>query len=148
MKKSIGFLIYNILILFIPYTTAASSGNISSTEYLDPETSSMIYRFGALREEVIEWKYRTYDNPFLVTGYCWSLSGDPTISQGKTSDTGTLRALGDGTFTFSFHNIDTVGGYISITIRIKTSIPGYNIILIISIIGIVIFIKKKKIKKI
>jgi hypothetical protein len=119
---------------------------ISDTVYLEKWDVASGYRLNASKNDIINWEFRTYNNPFIVYFRCQ----DPTIiSHDKTENSGRLRALVSTEFRFSFENIgNTGGGWLEFEIKIIPIIKGYNVLLLIGAISLVsiIFIKKLKVK--
>jgi len=153
------------LLLFI----SKGNTNTNDTIYLNPDESTPVYRIYVLKGEHLEWSFKTYDNSFNVDGFILSCTGCAAteypmlISVDRTSNSGEIPEpgyayseegyQGNSNVTFSFQNVDTVGGYIQVKLWIKQEID-YTIFLyffipifIVSIIIIGLYYQRYQRKK-
>ncbi|HDZ18078.1 hypothetical protein LCGC14_0757020 [marine sediment metagenome] len=63
-EKTLGFLTYCIILLFIPYASA-STWSVSDTFYLNMGESNYI-RLELIAGDKVHWSFRTYSDPFEV----------------------------------------------------------------------------------
>ena len=143
LKLKCGLLVILILLIISPKGLCS----INETLYLSPLQSSPIYTLQASKGDTINWRFETYDDPFTVTALC---TGVATFSSnGKTSDTGSTKALVAGGIIIFFQNIGSNSGYIDIRVGIRRdTIDGYQplifVVVLISLIGIISITKIKK----
>ncbi|MFX1326484.1 MAG: hypothetical protein ACFE8N_16150 [Promethearchaeota archaeon] len=108
------------------------------------------------KDEVVKWKFHTFNDPFQVRLVVSGYSGNgnplppPLLSEEKIFDSGSFTALVSSEFNFWFTNSDSHGGYIYIEITInpleEILTLGYNIYIIIILIACIavvgIFLRK------
>ncbi|MFW9825648.1 MAG: hypothetical protein ACFFE4_22085, partial [Candidatus Thorarchaeota archaeon] len=132
------------LITFVPNVKA-----VSDLVYLEEGEVTSYYYLDANKGDQIIWEFRTYNNPFIVYFRCHE---SPVIlSHDKTTNFGVLRVLESSQFGFTFENIgDTGGGYLEFEIIVKNIfeiIDGYNLIIILGIISLILVISISRLKK-
>jgi len=97
-----------------------------------------------MKGEHLEWSFRTYDDSFIVDGFilfctgCSAVEYPILISVDMTSNSGEIPKPGyayseegyqwNANVTFSFQNVDIIGGYIQVKLWIKQEID-YTIFL-------------------
>lgn len=147
-KLTIGIVI--ILEMFLlPSSVKGTSFSVSYTGFLTPGDIGVTDNLSIEPGDIVYWDYRTFDNNFIVT-----LNRGPTyLSYNKTSDNGYYGVIFNGFIFLYLTNIDTTesGSYeLNINVNPPTlspSISGFNLFIVIGLIGLTTLIIKKKFSK-
>ena len=134
-----------IIILFGFILLIPNVNCIKDTVYLDEQDVASGYEIEVNEGELISWELRTYDNPFIVYFRFdeWRL----IISHDKTANRGIIEVLESNTYHFHFENIgDTGGGYLEFEVKVIVRIPGYYLLIILTIVSYISLISIISIK--
>ena len=114
------------------YTGFLVSGNFAIVTTNIFETGDKVY-----------WDFRTFDNPFNMM----LIAGPNILSIDSTSGSGSFSVPAIIPYLISIYNVDTTesGNYeVNISVNPPASIPGFNLFILLGIVGLTAIIIKRK----